>query len=414
MPKRRVVVTGMGVLAPNGNNLAQYWDAISNGISGIGNITNFDTADYTVKIAGELSGFQPEDHFDRKELRKIDRFTIFALVAAEEALAHAGLDPEKVDSHRVGCILGSGIGGIETLEEQHGVLMEKGARRVSPFFVPKMIANIVAGHVAIKWGFKGPNHVVVSACASGTDALGSAYRAIQYGDADVMISGGSEASVSPIAVAGFANMKALSTNNDNPTEASRPFDLNRDGFVIAEGAGILVLEELEHARRRGAQILGEIGGYGATDDAFHVTQPASGGEGAARAMAEAIADAGLKPEAVDYVNAHGTSTPFNDRNESTAIKTVFGEHAYKLLVSSTKSMTGHLLGASGAIEAIASLKAIEHQLVPPTINLKTPDPDCDLNYVPNTAQPGNIATAISNSLGFGGHNAVLLIKRWIN
>jgi len=402
----------MGVLAPNGNTVPQYWEALRTGKSGIAKITHFDTSDYSVKIAGEVTGFQLDDFFERKESRKLDRFTIYALVAVEEAIIDAGLLVDSINLNRIGVIIGSGIGGIESFEEQHRNLLEKGPRRVSPFFIPKMIANIAAGHIAIKWGFKGPNHVVVSACASGTDALGVAMRTIQYGEADIMISGGSEASVCPMAVAGFANMKALSTRNDEPTKASRPFDLNRNGFVIAEGAGILVLEELEHARQRGARILGEIAGYGATNDAFHVTQPASGGAGAAKAMEAAIRDASMKYSDVDYINAHGTSTPHNDKNESIAIRTVFGDHADNLYISSTKSMTGHLLGASGAIEAIAALLIIENQIIPPTINLTDADPECDLNYVPNTAISAKVDTIISNSLGFGGHNGVLLIKRW--
>ena len=411
MPQRRVVVTGMGVLAPNGSTVPQYWDGLRSGTSGINFITYFDTSDYPVKIAGELTGFQPLDFFDRKESRKLDRFTMYGLVAADEAITNAEII-NAAAPERTGVIIGSGIGGIGTFEGQHRIMVEKGPRRISPFFIPKMIANIAAGHIAIRWGFKGPNHVVVSACASGTDAIGQAFRAIQHGDADVMITGGTEASVSPMAVAGFANMKALSTSNDKPATASRPFDFNRNGFVIAEGAGILVLEELDHALKRGANILGEIGGYGATDDAFHVTQPAAGGAGAAVAMQMALTDADMQPSEVDYINAHGTSTPYNDKNESAAIKAVFGEDAYKLRVSSTKSMTGHSLGASGGLEAIAALLAIQHQLIPPTINLETADPECDLNYVPNSAIKASVNTVISNSLGFGGHNAVLLIKRW--
>lgn len=412
MPKRRVVVTGMGALAPNGNTVPQFWGAIKSGTSGIGPITNFDATDFTVKIAGEVLDFQAEDHFDRKELRKLDRFTVYALVAAAEAIEQANLNVGATPAERIGVILGSGIGGIGTFEEQHKNLLEKGPRRVSPFFIPMMIANIASGHVAIKWGFKGPNHAVVSACASGNDAIGEALRTVQYGDADVVVTGGSEASVCPMAVAGFANMKALSTRNDDPTGASRPFDLDRDGFVIAEGAGILILEELEHARKRGAEIFGEIGGYGATDDAYHITQPAAGGAGAAVAMQMAIGDAGLNPADIDYINAHGTSTPYNDKNETLAVHTVFGEHARNLAISSTKSMTGHLLGATGAIEAIASIMSLREQILPPTINQITADPECDLDYVPNNARPANIRNIVSNTLGFGGHNAVLLIKRW--
>ena len=412
MPKRRAVVTGMGVLAPNGNTVPQYWEALHSGTSGIDRITHFDTSDYSVKIAGEVTGFNQDDFFERKEARKLDLFSIYALVAAEQAITQAKLTQKAIDPNRVGVIIGSGIGGIQTFEEQHQIMREKGPRRVSPFFIPKLISNIAAGQVAIRWGFRGPNHVVVSACASGTDALGEALRAIQHGDADVIISGGTEASVCPMAVAGFANMKALSTRNDEPTKASRPFDLNRDGFVIAEGAGILVLEEMEHARKRGARILGEIAGYGATNDAFHVTQPSSGGAGAALAMKAAIRDAGMQTNQVDYINAHGTSTPYNDKNESIAIRTVFGDQADKLYISSTKSMTGHLLGASGGIEAIAAILVMENQLIPPTINLTDPDPECNLNYVPNTAVAAKINSVLSNSLGFGGHNAVLLLKSW--
>jgi len=411
VPQRRVVVTGMGVLAPNGSTIPQYWDALRSGTSGIDFITYFDTADYSVKIAGELTDFQPLDFFDKKDSRKLDRFSMYGLVAAGEAIENAEII-NAATPERTGVIIGSGIGGIGTFEDQHRIMVEKGPRRISPFFIPKMIANIAAGHLAIRWGFKGPNHVVVSACASGTDAIGQAFRAIQHGYADVMITGGTEASVSPMAVAGFANMKALSTSNAIPATASRPFDLNRNGFVIAEGAGILVLEELSHALKRGANILAEIGGYGATDDAFHVTQPAAGGAGAAVAMQMALTDANMQPSEVDYINAHGTSTPYNDKNETAAIKAVFGEHAYKLRVSSTKSMTGHSLGASGGLEAIAAVLAIQHQLIPPTINLETTDPECDLNYVPNSAIKASVNTVISNSLGFGGHNAVLLIKRW--
>jgi 3-oxoacyl-[acyl-carrier-protein] synthase II len=410
--KRRVVITGLGVLAPNGNSVSEYWDSISKGKSGIGYITKFDAHNLSVKIAGELSGFNPEDFFDRKELKRLDPFTIYALVTTEEALTQSGLDQSNVNMERVGVILGTGVGGIQTLEEQHGTFSTRGQRRVSPFFVPRMIANIAAGNLAIKYGFQGPNHTIISACASGTDAIGCAARTIQYGDADVMITGGSEASITGLTISGFANIKALSTRNDEPEKASRPFDLGRDGFVLGEGSASIVLEEKEHAISRGATILGELAGYGATDDAYHLTQPVNGGKGAIRAMQNAVNDAGLELEDVDYINAHGTSTPFNDKTESAAIKSLFGNHAEKLNVSSTKSMVGHSLGASGALEAVACVQAIQKNLLPPTINYTEADPECPLNYVPNNSLKTNINVAMSNSFGFGGHNGVIIIKRW--
>ena len=412
MNKRRVVITGLGVLAPNGNSVPEYWESLSNGKSGIGHITKFDSQNLSVKIAGELSGFNPEDFFDRKEIKRLDPFTIYALVTTKEALAQSGLDQDDVNMERVGVILGTGVGGIQTLEEQHGVFSTRGQRRVSPFFVPRMIANIAAGNLAIKFGFQGPNHTVISACASGTDAIGCAARTIQYGDADVMITGGSEASITGLTISGFANIKALSTRNDKPESASRPFDLGRDGFVLGEGSASIILEEEEHAISRGATILGELAGYGATDDAYHLTQPVEGGKGAIRAMRNAVNDAGLKLEDVDYINAHGTSTPFNDKTESAAIKSLFGEHAEKLHISSTKSMIGHSLGASGALEAVACVKAIQKNLLPPTINYTDADPECPLNYVPNNSLEAKINVAMSNSFGFGGHNGVIIIKRW--
>ncbi|MEE8436764.1 MAG: beta-ketoacyl-ACP synthase II [Candidatus Neomarinimicrobiota bacterium] len=413
MPKKRVVVTGMGVLAPNGNSIPAYWDALINGKSGIDLIKSFNTSDFAVKIAGELKNFKAEDYLEHREIRKLDPFSIFSLVTAQEAITSAGLNDPNLNYDRVGVILGTGVGGIQTLEQQHENLIGRGPRRVSPFFVPKMIANIAAGQISIKFGFKGPNHTIISACASGTDAIGSAFRMIQYGDADVMLAGGSEASVTGLTIAGFGNMKALSKRNENPQAASRPFDKDRDGFVLAEGSGILVLESEEHARLRGADILGEIGGYGATDDAYHVTQPSEGGKGAMEAMRLAVEDAGINLDEVDYINAHGTSTVFNDKTESAGISTLFGENARKMKISSTKSMTGHALGASGALEAIACVKAIQTGILPPTINYTTKDPECSLNYVPNAAQEQKINTALSNSFGFGGHNAVLVIKRWI-
>jgi len=409
LSKKKVVITGLGVLAPNGNNIHEFWESLCQGKSGINAITHFDTEGFSVKIAGELNGFKVEEHLETSQIRKLDPFSIFALVAAQEAIENAKINWNNINMHQVGVILGTGVGGIYTMEEQHSVLMNRGSRRISPFFVPKMIANIAAGHIAIKWGLKGPNHTVTTACASATDAIGIATRLIQIGDADMIIAGGTEASISPLTISGFANMKALSRNPDNQT-ASRPFDKSRDGFVMGEGAGIMVIESEEHAKNRHAEILGEIAGYGSTNDASHITQPQK--EGAVLAMKKAIQDAGLSPVNIDYINAHGTSTPLNDKNETNAIKDVFGDHAYSLKISSTKSMTGHLLGASGSIEAIASVKAIEHNLAPPTINYATADPDCDLDYVPNTVQQFPIDTVISNSFGFGGHNAVILIKRW--
>ena len=412
MRKRRVVITGLGALAPNGNSTSKYWQAISEGKSGIGYITKFNAENLSVKIAGELSGFNAEDFFDRKDIKRLDPFTIYTLVTTEEAIKQSKLDNSNVNMERVGVILGTGVGGIQTLEEQHGIFSTRGQRRVSPFFVPRMIANIAAGNIAIKYGFQGPNHTVISACASGTDAIGCAARTIQYGDADVMITGGSEASITGLTISGFANIRALSTKNDEPEKASRPFDLSRDGFVLGEGSASIVLEEEEHALSRGATILGELAGYGATDDAYHLTQPVNGGKGAIRAMQNAINDAGLKLEDVDYINAHGTSTPFNDKTESAAIKSLFGDHAENLNISSTKSMVGHSLGASGALEAVACVLAIQNNLLPPTINYTQADPECPLNYVPNNSLKANINVAMSNSFGFGGHNGVIVIKRW--
>ena len=414
MTKPKVVVTGLGALAPNGNDVNKFWSALLSGESGIDTIQSYDTTDHSVTIAGEIRNFNYEDHLDRKESRKLDRFSIFALVAAKEAIENAQLDSSKVNPDKIGVIIGSGVGGVATLVEQQMILQNKGPKRISPHFVPKMIANIAAGHIAIRWNLKGPNQTIVSACASGTDAIGIALRLIQAGDAECIITGGSEASVLPLTIAGFANMRALSTRNDAPRAASRPFDLDRDGFVLGEGSGILVIETEEHAIKRNAPILAELAGYGATDDAFHVTQPSEGGAGGAKAMHRAINNAELQPKDISYVNAHGTSTPFNDKNESAAIRSVFGEHADKLKISSTKSMTGHLLGASGAIEAIASVKSIDEQIAPPTINYDNPDPNCDLDYIPNKAQSFEINSVMSNSFGFGGHNGVLVFKKYIN
>ncbi|MBL7013274.1 MAG: beta-ketoacyl-ACP synthase II [Candidatus Marinimicrobia bacterium] len=407
---RKVVVTGLGVLAPNGNNVDSFWSALVAGQSGIGPISYFDTDDLRVSIAGELSDFSPEPVLSPKEVRKLDPFSVYALVAGQEAIDQSGLDLSSIDLDRAGVIIGSGVGGIQTLEEQHGVIMEKGGRRVSPQFVPKMIANIAGGHLSIRWGFRGPNQTIISACASATDAIGMALRLIRYGDADIMITGGTEASITPLTIAGFGNMRALSQRNDDPQRASRPFDLDRDGFVLGEGAGMIVIESEEHALNRGATILAELAGYGATDDALHVTQPAPGGAGAEKAMNRAIEDAELTKTDIHYINAHGTSTPFNDKNESAAIKSLFGNHPIK--VSSTKSMTGHLLGAAGGIEAVATVKTILEQKAPPTINQVTPDPECDLDYIPNQSQSFTINAALSNTFGFGGHNAVICLKKY--
>jgi 3-oxoacyl-[acyl-carrier-protein] synthase II len=405
----------MGVISPVGVGLNRYWDNLKSGYSGIVPVTKFDTSDCPVKIGGEVpSDFNPEDFLDKKEIKRLDNFSIYALIAAEEAIRHAGLEEGIPDMDRFGVVVGSGVGGLLTMEEQNKRLLNRGFRGVSPLFIPMYILDIAAGHISMKWGLKGPNYAVVSACATGSTAIGDALRHIQYGDADIFVAGGTEACITPIAYAGFANMRALSRRNDEPEKASRPFDSDRDGFVMGEGAGLLVLEELEHAHNRGAKIHAELIGYGATADAYHITAPAPGGEGAMRAMKRAVKDGGVEPEDVDYINAHGTSTPFNDKNESLAIKTLFGEHAYKLNVSSTKSMTGHLLGAAGGIEAIAAIMAIKKNVIPPTINYDTPDPECDLNYTPNSAVDKSVSIAMSNTFGFGGHNAVLLFKEWSN
>ena len=408
----RVVVTGMGAVAPNGNSVSEYWDALTAGQSGIDHITYFDTTDFPVKIAGEVSNFDPEQYFERKEVRKLDPFSVYALVASNEAIQMSGLDAGGFDPQRAGVMLGCGIGGITTLLAEHVVLQKRGARRISPFFVTKLISNIAGGQIAIKWDLRGPNQTVTSACASATDAIGLALRLIQSGSADIMVAGGTEATICDLPLAGFSTIRALCNAADPPQSASRPFDKDRGGFVMGEGAGILVLETEKHAQSRGATIIGELAGYGSTNDAFHVTQPAEGGAGAVKAMQLAIEDAGAEPEEVDYINAHGTSTPYNDKNETAAIKTVFGDHARKLKISSTKSMTGHLLGASGGIEAIAALKTIEKQTIPPTINYTTPDPDCDLDYVPNTAEETQVNSVLSNTFGFGGHNAVVFMRKW--
>ncbi|SMO44096.1 3-oxoacyl-[acyl-carrier-protein] synthase II [Balnearium lithotrophicum] len=409
---RRVVITGLGVVSPVGSTVEKFWDGITKGKSGIGRITKFDTEGFPVQIAGEVKDFDPSLYFDRKEIRRTDPFIQFAVGASVQAVESSGLDKADVDKTRVGVLIGSGIGGLTTIEQQLKILMEKGPRRVSPYCVPMEIINMASGIVSIRFGFKGPNISVVTACATGTHAIGEAYRTIQYGDADVMVAGGTESCITPLAVAGFAAAKALSTRNDEPERASRPFEKNRDGFVMGEGAGIVVLEELEHAKRRGARILAEVVGYGTSGDAYHMTAPAPEGEGAARAIENAIKDAGISPEDIDYVNAHGTSTKFNDLFETMAIKKALGEHAYKVKISSIKSMIGHLLGAAGGVEVVSCVKTIETGIIPPTINYEEPDPECDLDYTPNKAVRADVRYVLKNSFGFGGTNACLILKRY--
>lgn len=411
---RRVVVTGLGAVTPIGNNTAQFWKAIKDGVCGIDKVTHFDASEMKTQIASEVKNFDPTEFIEKKEARKMDRFTQLAIVAASEAVENSGIDMEKEDPWRVGVITGSGIGGIMTFEEQHTALLERGPGRVSPFFIPMMIGNMGAAQIAIKFGAKGINENIVTACASSTNAIGDAYRHIQYGMNDVIIAGGAEAAVSPTAFAGFCNMKAMSTRNDDPKTASRPFDAERDGFVLGEGAGFIILEELEHAKARGAEIICEMVGYGATDDAYHITSPVPGGEGGAKAMELAVKDAGIEPAEMTYINAHGTSTKYNDHFETQAIKSVFGDAAYKLAVSSTKSMTGHLLGAAGGVEAIVCAMAIKEGYIPATINYNTPDPDCDLDIVPNKGRNQKVMYAMSNSLGFGGHNASIVFKKYVD
>ena len=412
MSREKIVITGLGAVAPNGNNVNDYWSNLVAGVSGIVPITYFDPSNHRVKIAGQLSDFSPESIIDAKEIRKLDPFSVYALAATHEAMLMSGLDSNTLNPDRIGVTIGTGVGGIQTLEDQQRVIDNKGARRVSPQFVPKMIANIAGGHLSMRWNLKGPNQTVTSACASATDAIGMAMRLILAGDADAMVTGGTEASITGLTIAGFANMRALSQSNDNPTAASRPFDKDRNGFVLGEGSGMIVIETESHAKDRGATILAELAGYGSTDDAFHITQPSEGGIGALKAMERATLDAKLNIDEIDYINAHGTSTPFNDKNESAAIKNLFGDHSNSLKVSSTKSMTGHLLGAAGGIEAVASVKTIMDQLIPPTINYDTPDPECDLDYVPNNAQEVKVNALLSNTFGFGGHNAVICIRKY--
>ena len=411
--KRRVVVTGLGAITPVGNDVAAAWRALIDGVPGAGPITKFDASKFPVRFACEVKGFDPLQYMDRKEAKRADAYAQYALAGAAQAMADAALtDPSMYDPDRVGVILGSGIGGLKSFEEQHDIYRERGPSKISPFFIPMFIADIAAGLVSMRYNAKGPNYATISACATSAHAIGDAFRTIQYGDADIVITGGSEATVTPMAIGGFANMKALSERNDAPETASRPFDQTRDGFVMGEGAGVVILEDYEHALRRGAHVYAEIVGYGATGDAYHLTAPAPDGEGAQRAMRRAMADAQLESTDIDYINAHGTSTPANDLNETKAIKAVFGDVAADVNVSSTKSMTGHMLGAAGAVEFIICTLAVRDCVVPPTINYQHPDPELDLNYTPNRAVRRDVEVALSNSFGFGGHNVTLAIRRF--
>jgi len=412
MDKKRAVITGMGVVSPVGINLEKFWHNLITGQSGIDFVTRFDVSEMPTKVAGEIKDFEPSLWLDRKESRHMDRFTQFAMAAAQMAVEDAGLDFEQIDKERAGCIVGTGVGGVSTLEQQKEVLMNRGPGRISPFFVPMMIANMAAGHISMAYGLKGTSLSVATACASATNAIGEALRLIEHGYADIVICGGTEAPIVPLAFAGFCAMKAMSTEKDDPKQACRPFDARRSGFVMGEGAGILVLESLEHAKKRQARIYAELAGYGSTCDAYHITSPAPGGVGAIQAMKQALAGAGVLPEEVDYINAHGTGTNANDATETAAIKNLFGEAASKVAVSSTKSMTGHLLGAAGAIEAIVCALTIVKGIIPPTINYGQPDPECDLDYVPNKAREKEVHVALSNTFGFGGHNATIVLKKF--
>ncbi|MEG1508158.1 MAG: beta-ketoacyl-ACP synthase II [Akkermansia sp.] len=414
MTDRRIVITGIGVVSPLGNDFKSTWEGLKTGRNGIDLIKSMDTTDYPAKIAGEVKDFDPTPFFSSpKDARRVDRYTHFAVAAAKMAVQDAGLDVDAEDKTRVGVMIGSGIGGLGTLETQYKILLERGPGRVSPFMIPYMISNIASGIIAMEYGFGGPNMTIVTACATSNHNIGEAWRIMKFGDADVMVTGGAEATILPTGLAGFSNMKALSTRNDDPAHASRPFDVDRDGFVMGEGSGVVILETLEHAQKRGARIYGELVGYGVSSDAYHLTSPLPGGEGAARCMQMAIDHAGINPEEVDYVNAHGTSTPVGDVCETKAIKTVFGDHAKNgLLVSSTKSMTGHLLGAAGGLEIAACLMAIAEDIIPPTINVEHQDPECDLDCVPNQAREKRVNIAVSNSFGFGGHNSTVVVKRF--
>ncbi len=411
--KRRVVVTGLGIISPLGIGLEENWTAVTEGKSGIGPITKFETDSFPVKIAGEVKGFQPEDYINHKDVKKMDTFIHYAIACSKFALDDSGFEITEENAERVGVLVGVGLGGLPAIEKYHDIYNEKGVKKITPFFIPMLIANLASGQVSIQFGAKGPNSCVVTACATGTHSIGEAAKLIQYGEADAMIAGGTESVITPLCVGGFSAAKALSTRNDDPEGASRPFDKDRDGFVIGEGCGVVILEELEAAKKRGAKIYGEVAGYGLNGDAYHITATAPNGEGAARCMELALKNGGVNKDDVDYINAHGTSTAA-DATETTAIKTVFGGHARNLAVSSTKSMTGHLLGAAGGVEAIFTLLALHRGVLPPTINYTTPDPECDLNYVPNQAVEKKINVALSNSFGFGGTNGVLIFKQWLN
>jgi len=410
--KRRVVITGIGLVTPLGNDVKSTWDSLVNGRTGIDWITRFDASAQASQIAAEVRGFEPEKYFEAKQAKNLDLFVQYAIAAAEEAFVGSGLIIPEEEQERVGVITGCGIGGLPTVEQNHLVYLEKGPRRITPFLIPRIIPNMPSGHISMRFQAKGPNLALSTACAAGTHAVGEAFRSITYGDCDMAITGGTESVICPLAVGGFSSMKALSTRNDEPGRASRPFDRDRDGFIIAEGSGIIVLEELEHALRRGATIYAEMAGFGQSSDAYHIAAPPENGEGGARCMKQALRDARMNPEDIDYINAHGTSTPLNDRCETAAIKTVFGEHAYRLSISSTKSMTGHMLGGAGGIEAAFTALTLYHGIIPPTVNLENPDPDCDLDYVPNTAREKQIRTAMSNSFGFGGTNGVIIMKQF--
>jgi len=412
MTKRRVVITGVGMITPLGVSTDESWDGLIAGRPGIKKITQFDASAFPTQIAGEVVGFNPEDHIEPKEIKKMDRFIHFALAAASMAMKDSGLKITAENAERTGVIVGSGMGGLHAIEHYHSVYLEKGPRRISPFFIPMLIVNLAAGQISIRFGAKGPNSAPATACATGSHSIGDAFKIIQRGDADAMIAGGTEAVITPLGIGGFNSMKALSTRNHEPDKASRPFDIDRDGFIMGEGAGILILESLESATDRGARIYAEVAGYGMTADAYHITSPSPGGEGAARCMELALKDAGVLASDIEYINAHGTSTKYGDELETIAIKTVFREHAYKLCISSTKSMTGHLLGAAGGVEAVITILCMHHDNVPPTINLDNPDPECDLDYIPHKARKISVNYALTNSFGFGGTNACLVFKKF--
>jgi 3-oxoacyl-[acyl-carrier-protein] synthase II len=409
---KRVVVTGMGIISPLGTGVEKNWEAICQSKSGIAPITRFDTSDFVSKIAGEVKDFNPEDYMDKKEVKKMDIFIQFALASGKMAIQDSQLEIDESNADRVGVLVGAGIGGLSTIEKYHSILLEKGPKKISPFFIPMLIVNLAPGQISIYFGARGPNSSVVTACATGNHSIGEAFKIIQRGDADAMIAGGAESVITPLAVGGFSSMKALSTRNDEPERASRPFEKDRDGFVIAEGTGVLILEDLKHALKRGANIHAEIVGFGCNGDAYHISAPSPNGIGAAKCMEISMRDAGINYDEIDYINAHGTSTPLNDMAETMAMKTVFKDHAKKVAVSSTKSMTGHLLGAAGGVEAVYSILAIKHGVIPPTINYETPDPECDLDYVPNTPREAKVGFAMSNSFGFGGTNATLIFKEF--